>query len=98
MDIPFTQYLLPDGRKFNITIGIDDPDRTTKAQSIIDAGGKFEVEVLTTGEVSLTVAYDDDDIAIEIIQNKSAEENTNAVLKLIDSAYETILNVDEDDE
>lgn len=69
-EIPFTQYLLPDGRKRET--GIDRPDEVAaKAQRIIDAGHRFEAEVLTTGDVSLTIhnIADEEDVAIKVVPN-----------------------------
>lgn len=68
--IPFTQYLLPDGRKKSVSI--ERPDEIeTRARRLIDAGYRFECEVLTTGDISLTVVdpYDEGDIAIEVVSN-----------------------------
>jgi hypothetical protein len=74
MNIEFTQYLLPDGRTKLVTI--DRPDEIAfKAQSLIDAGCKLEIEMLTTGEISMSVerepVNDDDDgvLAMEICFN-----------------------------
>lgn len=70
--IPFTQYLRPDGHK--ITVGICRPDHIErKARLITNLGYEFEVELLTTGHVSLTIrdAIDPDtpDVAIELVPN-----------------------------
>ena len=74
--IMFTQYLLPYGRRQ--TICIDRPERiAAKADTIRKAGYRFEVEILTTGEVSLTIVgkpLDEDideelDVAIRIVEN-----------------------------
>jgi hypothetical protein len=71
MAIPFTQYLLPDGRKKSISI--DRPDAIEAiAEQFIAAGGWYEAEILTTGHVSLTagLTVDDEpqDIAFQIIE------------------------------
>lgn len=52
--VPFTQYLLPDGRRQIIFIDIA-PDLATKAHQLIALGLAFEIEVLRTGEVSATI-------------------------------------------
>ncbi len=67
--IPFTQYLLPNGRK--IETGIFRPDEIyEKAMDIIDAGFRFEAEILRTGEVSITITDNDDvDVDIEVVEN-----------------------------
>jgi hypothetical protein len=68
MGIPFTQYLLPDGRTRDEHI--DRPaDIEAIADRFIKSGGRYECEVLTTGEVSLTAVKDDDDVAIVLCQN-----------------------------
>ncbi len=68
MSIPFTQYLLPHGRKRAEYI-----DRPTEIEALADAfikrGGWFECEILTTGHVSLTACaiVDDEPQDIEMI-------------------------------
>ena len=73
-NIPFVQYLRPDGRarvaQFSV-LG----DTAVKAKWLFDVRCRFECEVLTTGEVSLTVCDPDADdgegadIAIEVVPN-----------------------------
>lgn len=70
-DIPFTQYLRP-GTSFTgcKPVAIDRPDHVAdKAKQIIAAGYRFECEILTTGEVSLTITDDEADHAIEVVPN-----------------------------
>jgi len=68
MTIPFTQYLRPDGRKRPMEV--DRPSAVEAvAWNIIALGGRFEIEVLTTGEISMTVAFEEEDIAIEVCEN-----------------------------
>jgi hypothetical protein len=67
-DIPFTQYLRPDGRPVPVTINRPD-EIATQAQRFIDMGGRFECEHLTTGHASLTAVWHDEDIAIEVVMN-----------------------------
>ena len=67
-DVEFTQYLRPDGRPKQIVI--DRPQHLyEKARQIIESGYWFEAEVLTTGEVSLTVSDAHGDHAFEIVPN-----------------------------
>ena len=68
MSIPFTQYLLPDGRKrYEL---VDRPQEIEDiANSFIANGGKFECEILTTGHVSFTACKFDRDVEIEICTN-----------------------------
>lgn len=72
MAIPFTQYLLPHGEKR--AESIERPaDIEALAQRFIDAGGRFECEVLRTGQISLTAVYPIDgepqDVEIELCSN-----------------------------
>ncbi len=67
-DIPFIQYLRPDGRQ--VPVSIDRPDEIANlARRIIDRGFRFECEHLSTGHASLTIASHDDDEDIEIVRN-----------------------------
>jgi hypothetical protein len=66
--IPFTQYLRPDGRPKSIVIERPEPV-AEKAKRILDAGFRFECEVLSTGDVSFAVSDDDGDHAFEICRN-----------------------------
>lgn len=75
MSIPFTQYKLPDGRKQEVFFSTT-PEIEAQAQRFIKAGGRYECEILTTGEVSLTAEinnlYDDDEsphMCIQICKN-----------------------------
>lgn len=68
--IPFTEYVLPNGRKAQIEI-TRPAEIGVRARSIIAAGYRFEIETLTTGKVSLTIVdadpeADDPDVAIEL--------------------------------
>lgn len=72
MSIPFTQYILPNGRRREETI-----ERPAEIEAIasrfIESGGKYECEVLTTGHVSLTAVKEVDgepqDVEIIICNN-----------------------------
>lgn len=80
--IPFTQYLRPHGRPREIQI--ERPlEIEQRAQDLIKRGVRFEAEQLTTGEVSLTAHYNDEDIAIEICEN--GPEVPPAVDRLVQS-------------
>lgn len=70
MNIPFTQFLRPHGERTPVTI--DRPDSTAKqAADLIARGYEFHIEELTTGEVSMTCFWpqDEEDIAIEVCDN-----------------------------
>jgi hypothetical protein len=67
-DIPFTQYLRPDGRP--VPVSISRPDEISAiAGQIMAAGYRFECEHLSTGHASLTIAGRDDDADIEVVVN-----------------------------
>lgn len=70
MAVPFTQFLLPDGRQKEIEISLD-PDVEAKAQDIIAAGYKFEIEILRTGIISATIAdpIQEEDVAHALMRN-----------------------------
>ena len=80
--IPFIQYIRPNGKRRNINIECS-PELYVKAKTIINKGGMFEAEILTTDEVSLTINYNYEDIAIEVVSN--GPEVLKAVERLIDS-------------
>jgi hypothetical protein len=84
-EIPVTQYLLPDGRRRQETYKTEDADLNQKAQNIINRGWRFEVEILRTGDVSLTVTDPDEDgfdIEIEVFKNEpgKADDAMKAVI------------------
>ena len=70
MSILFTQYLRPDGRTTPVTIDMDE-EIERKADKIIEAGYRFECEVLTTGHVSFTIhdPREVEDVAIKVVPN-----------------------------
>ena len=85
MSILFTQYLMPHGRKSPQSI--DRPAEVEeKAHAVIDGGGAFEMEMLNVHpglpNVSITCAYEDEDIAHELAVNGPA------VLVAIDSVID----------
>lgn len=53
-EIPFTQFLRPNGRRRDVSIEVAD-DVASKARELIGQGLSFECEELMTGEVSLTI-------------------------------------------
>lgn len=73
MGIPITHYIRPHGRPREETI--DRPaEIEALAQKFIEAGGRYECEILTTGEASLTAVFcgedgDEQDVEIEICDN-----------------------------
>jgi len=88
MSIPFTQYLLPDGRQKPIEIDID-AETEKKAQALIAQGCHFDAEILRTGAVSFTCERGDKLISIEISFN--GPEVEQAVVKLVNEAYDMMV-------
>jgi hypothetical protein len=72
LTIPFTQYLLPNGRVTRINI--ERPKEIEEiAQRFIISGGRYECEILTTGDVSITAVKringEEGDVAIAVCPN-----------------------------
>lgn len=68
--VHFTQYLRPHG--VPVLVFIDRPEPLAeRARRIIAAGFQFECEILTTGDVSLTIhdVEEGEDVAIEVCAN-----------------------------
>lgn len=88
--LPFTQYLLPDGRIREIRMPCP-PEAEGDARTLLAVGARFEAEILSTGHVSLTVehpAWEADDrgpVAIELCTNDPAA-NRVALVALFKSA------------
>jgi len=87
MTIPFTQYIRPYGRKALTEYETDSEAIDRLAAEIIEAGGRFEAEVLTTGEVSVTCVASlpdptrpgktyESDIAIAVCKNANMPVKT----------------------
>lgn len=54
--VGFTQYMMPNGRKVPVSITLEGPiELESKVQSILDAGLSFGIEMLTTGQISMTI-------------------------------------------
>lgn len=81
-EIPFVQYMRPDGRAVPRSIEMN-VDVCLLADLLMDAGYRFEAEVLSDGTVSLTI-YDsakEEDVDIELVRNP--EEVKASVEKMI---------------
>lgn len=78
--VPFFQFLRPDGRA-TLTHIMRPEAVADKARAIIEAGFRFESEILTTGEASFTISDQDGDYAVEICPN--GPEVLDAVDKLV---------------
>jgi hypothetical protein len=66
--IEFTEYMLPHGRKRRMEIHRPEAIETM-ARDIVMREFRFETEILTTGQVSLTICDNGHDVAIKICEN-----------------------------
>ena len=67
-EISFTQYVLPNGAQK--TVKISRPAEIADlADAIMKRGYRFECELLTTSEVSLTITNKDGDADMEVVPN-----------------------------
>lgn len=88
MEITFTQFLLPDGRQRPMIIDRPD-DIGKKAKQLIDSGCRLEIEMLQTGEISMTVERDGNDGEIDLLAQEVCSNGPPvpvAVDKLISEA------------
>lgn len=91
--IPFTQFLRPNGRKMSAWIERPMPI-IEKARAILVAGGRFEIEELSTGHVSATVEHpewEQDDrgpVASEIVMN--GPDVLPMIDALVEDAYKAL--------
>ncbi len=97
-EIPFTQFLRPDGRT---RLGsFCRPDEIADlAKKIIDAGYNFTCEMLTTGQISLAVAdangCNGGDLTTRVVRN--GPEVLAAIDDMIRSTAERLEHMREDD-
>ncbi len=67
--IPFTQYIAPNGQRRETGIEVS-PAYAEKADTIIARGLAFECELLSTGQVSLTITDPEEgDLDIRVVPN-----------------------------
>lgn len=90
MSIPFTQYLMPDGRPVQECI-----DRSAeveeKARAVMEAGYFFEMELLSDwSTVSFTVADRAAGVDLEIILVQNGPEVPDAVDRLVRTAFDNL--------
>ena len=83
----FTQYILPHGRKTLQYFECDD-EILKKYEFIKKKGMRFEVEILTNGEVSLTIFNVETEVDefIELCSNGPVVRE--AISRLVDAGYE----------
>ena len=93
-DVPFTQYLLPNGRTQCVTIKRSE-EIAKKAKELIKNGFMLEVEILRTGQVSMTCEYPHPEygrVAIAHIICANGPEVPKYVDELITKAHDTYQN------
>lgn len=87
MPIPFTQFLMPDGRQKQIVI--DRPHCIeTKAQALIKIGCRFEIEMLNNGIISMECLSPYEVLTGALANNN--EEVPEAVDRLVEEAWEMV--------
>lgn len=74
MNVEVTQYLMPDGRKRECTTEISDNVKGLY-EEMIQSGYKFEAEMLRTGDISVTISNDEEDIDSRFIENGPGVQN-----------------------
>jgi hypothetical protein len=84
--------MLPNGRKKAVEI-VRPAEVEAKARKVIEAGGRFEIEVLLTGEINMEVLRVDDSgedecLAIEICPN--GPDVPVVVDRLIETAFAVV--------
>lgn len=94
LDIPFTQFLRPDGRTREAAIERS-PEIVEQARALLAHGCRFEIEELMDRTVSMTVERgeneDDGPIAIQLCPNGPDVPPT--VDTLIREAYDRVVRV-----
>lgn len=88
--IPFTQYMLPDGRPQSVGVPVPD-GKGDMVDAILDAGAYFDAEVLLTGEVSFTCEIEPEDAdEVQVLSHQvcpNGPEVTTAIELLVTGAY-----------
>ena len=78
----WTQYLLPHGRQKAVEFDVDD-DLAPQLAKIKEAGCRLECEILTTGQVSLTVFDPETEEDRDIVLCRNGPGVVLAIEKLI---------------
>lgn len=81
--VPFTQYLLPDGRKAPVLFETD-KEHSAKGAAIRAAGFEFEIEMLTTGAVSATIVDPISEEDVDIVVASNGPTSSAAINAMID--------------
>ena len=85
---------MPDGRKRQVFWECTNREQEIKSRALLDAGAKFECEMLMTGQMSATIEMKDNEgemqtLAHEICENTEAV--INAITRLVERAHESML-------
>lgn len=87
--IPFTQYLRPDGRRISVAAPVPN-GYAAGVEAVLDHGWEFECEVLTTGQVSLTVSDGEEDVAGPFISGNNEAGVEHSLRQLITQAVSRV--------
>lgn len=96
MRVPFTQFLMPDGRRREVTFECKE-EFDSAVKFLLDFGARFECEILSIGAVSLTVEFftpDREDLTLAHEISANGPEVTEAVEKLITNAVQALKELD----
>lgn len=86
-EIHFTQFLMPDGRQKDVII--DRSEETAKrADRLVSSGCRLEIEMLSTGQISMTVERDTEDGEIDLLSQKICKNGPQVPI-MVDELLET---------
>lgn len=84
--IPFTQFVLPKGQRKQTTIERP-PHIETMAFELIEAGFRFESEILRTGEIHMVCNHPNDEGDIATVLCDNGPDVLGQVDELVTNAY-----------
>lgn len=86
IQVPVTQFLLPDGRKREVSI--NRPKAVAdQALEVIATGLRFEAEILSTGEVHMTVADTEESLDLHSVLVRNGPQVPEAFDRLVHVAW-----------
>ena len=85
--IEFTQFLLPHGQRRQTLIARPKAI-AEKATAVRDAGGRFEIEILSNGIISMEVVHNEDSLSMKLCQNDRSVPD--AVDELVIESHEAL--------
>jgi hypothetical protein len=85
-DVPFSKFVLPNGKKQYINFKRS-VETATKARELIAAGFAFECEELRTGEFYMDCCNSDDQLADELLRSTEEKGVLEAIDRLVENAY-----------